>query len=234
MTFLSSLGYVHRETWLFMFACPLLALVPVVAEFIQHIVEMRIGMYDGSDGALAANGNLVRLYFGFAKVLAISLPGYWVIRYLAGGRDAQAARTVEPRAAKLFGIVYGLGALFAFLGLFVFDNGYVAGGFFVFGLIFQPLIARFVAGAPLGIWISPQASIRAMLPHIVFAVGFAIAAMTPLMIVHYGLGIGAVFAPGEAAKWVLLVLNSFVTGWLAAVIAAAAYVIALRPGGLQS
>ena len=49
------------------------------------------------------------------------------------------------------------------------------------------------------------------------------------MIVHYALGIGAIFVASDALKWAMLGLDSFVTAWLALVMIAAQYVIATRP-----
>ena len=59
-----------------------------------------------------------------------------------------------------------------------------------------------------------------------------LAAMLPLMAVHYALGIGAIFVAGDATKWVMLGLDSVVTAWLALVMICAQYVIATRPAPL--
>lgn len=235
MTFAKAFGFVHRESLAFMFACPLLALVPILAEFAQHFVEMRIGMYDRPAGAAAAESHPLRMSFGLVKVLALTFAGYWVVRFLAGGRDAEAARTWEPRAVWLFSIVLALQMLLTVLGLFVFPaNDAIGIGFMIFGFILGPLIARFTVAAPLGIWISPLRSIRHTAPHIVFAVGFSLLAMLPLMIVHYALGIGAIFVAGSALKWAMLIADSLLVGWLAALLIAIAYVVALRPGPLEN
>ena len=105
-------------------------------------------------------------------------------------------------------------------------------GFFVFGLIFMPLIVRFVVAAPLGTLISPLQSIRVMARDAVFAILFPLAAMLPLMAVHYALGIGAIFVAGDATKWVMLGLDSVVTAWLALVMICAQHVIATHPAPL--
>ena len=122
--------------------------------------------------------------------------------------------------------------MFAWLGLYVWTGGPIAIGFFVFGLIFMPLIVRFVVAAPLGMLISPLQSIRVMARDAVFAILFPLAAMLPLMAVHYALGIGAIFVAGDATKWVMLGLDSVVTAWLALVMICAQYVIATRPAPL--
>lgn len=233
MTLWQGFKFAHRESWAFLFACPLLALVPVVVEFAQHVAEMHIGMYAGIEAMQALESDPLRMGFGYLKTLALALPGYWVIRYLAGGRDAQAARTVEPRAVKLFAIVFALQALFGALALFVFNSDPVAGGFMVFGYVFSVLIVRFLVAAPLGTWISPLASARQMLRHLPWGLAFSIIATLPLMAGHYALGIGALFAP-DWAKWPMLVADSFLVGWLAALLIAASWVIATRAGPFET
>ncbi len=229
MTFWQGFKYVHRESWAFFLACPLIVAIPIVVEFVQHVVEMQIGMYDGPSGAEAAESNALRLQVGFAKTLALSIIGYSVIRFLAGGRDKTASYRLERRAVKLFALVFALQALLAYLTLFVFTGMTPLGiGFTVFGILFAPLVARFIAAAPLGKLITPQASIRQLWRQLPWLVVFNLVAVLPLMVVHYGLGIGAIFAPGDAFKWVLLVVDSLVVGWLAALLSTITWVMAIR------
>lgn len=234
MTFWQSFNFAHRESLAFLIACPLLALIPALAEFAQHVGEMHIGMYDSVEAAQAAENHPLRMGLGVLKTLALQVSIFWMIRFYHGGRDAGAARRFPARPMKLFAVVLGLQMLLAILGLFVFvpDNP-VGVGFMVFGFLIGPLLARFTAGAPLGIWISPLNSIRQLLPHFFFAVGFSIIAMLPLMIVHYALGFGAMFVEPDSVKWVMHVADSLVVAWLAAVLTAIIYVIALRPGPLE-
>ncbi|WP_128891703.1 hypothetical protein [Erythrobacter sp. HKB08] len=229
MNFWQGFKYVHRESWAFLLACPLIALIPIAVEFVQHYVEMQAGMYTGTEGMRAAESDPGRMIAGYAKTLAISLIGYSVIRFLAGNRDAAAARTLEPRAVKLFAVIFVLQAGFSYLGLFVFE-GMSTGALVlaVAGFIATPLLARFIAAAPLGIFISPQESAAQMWRQIPWAIAFSIIASLPLMIVHYALGVGAVFVPGEAIKWAMLAVDSLVVGWLAALVAASSWVVATR------
>lgn len=227
--FLAEFRAVHAKSLAFAAALPLVAAIPLVAEFVQHVVEMQIGMYAGPDAAQAVEGSADRLLAGFAKTVALGLPAYFLIRWLHTGGKRSFAAKIERPAATYFALVVALQALFAWLGLFVWNEGPMGIGFFVFGLLFMPLIARFIVAAPLGRLVSPLQSIRTMLPHALFAIVFPIAAMLPLMIFHYALGIGAIFVGGDALKWGMLVLDSFVTAWLALVMIASQYVIATRP-----
>ncbi|QQN73058.1 hypothetical protein [Croceicoccus sp. YJ47] len=234
MRFIEGFRFAHRESLAFVAACPLLALIPVAAEMVQHAAEMQGGLYDSMARFRTMEDDALPVGLAFLKVFALNLSTYWVIRFVSGGRDARAARTLEPRAICLFAAVLSLQMLLAALGLFVFTADTPVGtGFFVFSLIFAPLASRFVAGAPLGIWIAPVASIRTMLPHFVFAVGFSMLAILPLLGVHYALGIGAALIAGSFGKWALLIADALIVGWLTPVLAAVVYVVAIRPGPLD-
>lgn len=237
MTFWQGLIFVHRESWAFVLLCPFIVAIPVVAEFVQHVVEMRIGLYEGVEQAQGAESNSARLAFGFIKTLAISAIGYSVIRFLRGGRDRVAASTLESRAAGLFAAVFALQALLSYLSLYVFaGEGPVVIGFFVFGLLLSPLLARFVVGAPLGVLIAPPASIKQMWRQLPWALAFNLVAALPLMALHYALSIGAIYVADERVQWIMLSLDSLVVGWLAALLAAVTWVIAVRkdaPGSIQ-
>tara|TARA_Y100000815_G_C13295793_1_gene482658 strand:+ start:153 stop:902 length:750 start_codon:yes stop_codon:yes gene_type:complete len=231
-TFLPAFRAVHTRSLAFAAALPFAAAIPLVAEFVQHVVEMRVGMYAGVEAAQLAENDPDRILAGFFKTIALGLPAYFLIRWLHSEGDRGFAVRFEKPATALFGLVIGLQALFAWLGLYVWTGGPIAIGFFVFGLIFMPLIVRFVVAAPLGTLISPLQSIRVMARDAVFAILFPLAAMLPLMAVHYALGIGAIFVAGDATKWVMLGLDSVVTAWLALVMICAQYVIATRPAPL--
>lgn len=229
MTFWSGLKFTYRESLAFLWICPLLALVPVVAEFAQHVAEMQVGMYDGPAGAQASEHHPLRLILGFIKTLAVALPGYWVTRFLAGGRDAAGAAVLAGRPIRLFAVVFVLSAVLSAMQLFVLPaTGSVALAVFLVNLLLMPLLLRWIVAAPLGVYISPLLSIRHMAPQLPWAVAFTLIAILPVMALHYALSMGAVFWDIDAGKWVLLIIDAFVVGWLAALIAASNWVIATR------
>ena len=232
MTFGKSFLFVHREAFAFMLACPLIALIPILAELLQHYVEMGIGMYDGVEGAKAAEASASRMQFGMLKVAALSVMSYPVIRFVAGNRNAAAARSLEPRALKLFSGVLAISLGTAALDLFVLRSYPVASlSLFAASLVFGPLLLRWYAGAPLGVWISPLQSTREMLPVWLWAFGLTFMAMLPLMIMHYALSTWAIFATATL-KWPVLIADSLVVGLLSAVMAGTQWVAANRPGPL--
>ncbi|WP_306096211.1 hypothetical protein [Qipengyuania flava] len=228
--FLSDFRAAHSKSLAFAAVLPFVAAIPLVAEFFQHVVEMNIGMYAGPDAAEATADNTDRLNAGFLKTIALSLPAYFFIRWLNSGGDKAEATHLDGKALRLFALVIALQALLTWLSLYVWTEGAMAAGLFVFSLIFMPLVIRFVVAAPLGTLVTPLQSIRTMFPHALYAILFPLVAMLPLMALHYALGIGAVFVSGDGLKWAMLVADSFVTAWLALVITASHYIIALRPG----
>lgn len=232
--FIDAFRDVHMRSLAFSAALPIIFAIPLIAEFAQHVIEMQIGMYDGIEGAKAAEGDSARLHFGFAKVAALNVIGYFVIRWLHSGGDRGFALAFPRRAVTLYGLVMALSLLLAWLSLFVWPDGYIGIGFFVFSLIFMPLIVRFLVAAPLGVLITPVQSIKTMIGDAPFAILFSILAILPLMAVHYALGIGAIFAPIDALKWAMLALDSFVTAWLGILMVVTQYAIAVRPAPLPT
>jgi hypothetical protein len=234
MTFWQGFKFAHRESLAFIFACPLLALIPFGSEFLQHVVEMQIGMYDGVEGAKAAEANPLRMQFGFVKVLALSIIAYPVIRFLAGDRDKAAAHRLDGRALRLFAIVLAFQLSLAALDLFALrELPMMSLGLFVASLVLMPLLLRWAVAAPLGIWLSPVRSLHEMLPAWLWAVVFGIAVILPLMVAHYALNAGTIFAP-DWAKWPLLIFDTLVVTWLAVVMIAGQWVAATRPGPIAA
>ena len=84
-TFLSDFRAAHGKSLAFAGVLPLVAAIPLVAEFFQHVVEMNIGMYAGPDAAAAAAENPDRLNAGFLKTIALGLPAYFFVRWLNSG-----------------------------------------------------------------------------------------------------------------------------------------------------
>lgn len=228
MTFWSGLKFAYRESWAFVIACPLLALVPVLGEILQHMIEMHIGMYDNLDAATAADGDPMRMAFGFVKTLGLLLPGYWVMRFLAGGRDTAAARRIDPRAVQLFAWFFLFQAALTAIELFGMPRtGMALAAGTLFSLVLGPLLARWAAAAPLGIPIGPIGSARVMLRQLPWAIAFSIIVILPLMVPHYALGVVAILV-APTLKWPVLIADSLLVGYLSAVMIASTWVIATR------
>lgn len=228
MTFWQALKASYRGGTAFLIACPLLAMIPVVFEVIQHVVEVRIGMYDSVAMAEAVENHPARLGFGFFKVLALMAPIYGVSRFLVA-RDAAYAGRLDPRALGLFAGFVALQAAFSALTLFVLPRtGAILGATFVVQLLLAPLLAAWVVAAANGNpAIGPLRSIALTARHLPFGVALSLAVMMPVMVLHYVLAVPAMIGP-KPLMWPALIVDSFVVGWLGALIAAGYYYVADR------
>ena len=228
MTFWQALKATYGGSIAFLIACPLLAMVPVVVELVQHVVEVKLGMYDSLAAAKAADGHPLRMAFGFVKVMALVVPGYWVARFLAWRDPALAARW-DGRAVALFAGVVAYQAALAALQLFVLPRtGAVLLGCFAVGSVVSALLVGWSAAAPLGeAALGPRASLRLMAPRLVWTIVFMFAAMLPLMIVHYGLAAAAILGP-KPLLWPVLIIDSLLVTWLATVMIASGWFAAVR------
>jgi hypothetical protein len=230
---------IYGSAWAFALACPLLFLLPVVVEFVQHVVEVRSGLYLSLDGAQAAEHDPARMLAGFWKTLAISLPTYWFYRYIVSGRDAAYARTLDPRAVLLWlaiflPVVVGLTWLSMFgpsLAGMIGLEGKAATAFKVASGIVQTaigiyLVAWFVAWSQGNAAIGPLRSFQIMQGFFWRTVALFLAGTIPLMIVHYG-SLVAIGKP-EGLVWALMAIDSFVVGFLALTMVGGNAVAAMR------
>jgi hypothetical protein len=230
---------IYGSAWAFALACPILFLIPVLFEFAQHVVEVRSGLYLSPDSARAAENDPSRMIFGFWKVLAISLPTYWLYRYIVSKRDAAYARAFEPRAVLMWlAIFLPTVMLMSWLSLFgpslpgLFGlEGKAATVLKLVSALAQTgtgiyLTAWFVAWSQGNAAIGPRTSFRIMNGFFWHTVALILAGTFPLMALHYA----ALFAIGqpEALVWAAMVLDSFVVGFLSLTMIGANAVAAMR------
>jgi hypothetical protein len=228
MTFWRALKATYGGSLAFLAACPLLALVPVVFELLQHGVEVHIGMYDSLAAAKATEHHPLRMGFGLLKVLSLTVPGYWIMRYLAR-RDPVFAARPDPTAMRLFAGFLVFETALAVVQLFILPPSPVVllVGFLV-GHIVDCLVAAWATAAPLGnAAIGFRASVAIMARQLPWTFVFLLAAMLPLMIPHSALGALAIVGP-KPLMWPVLIADSLLVGWLAAVIIASFYFAAFR------
>ena len=240
----TDISEIYRRAWAFALACPILFLIPVLAELAQHVVEWQAGMYDSLAGAKAAEADPLRMQFGFAKTLALLLPGYWFTRYILFGGDAARGRRIEWPATGLWLLLFAFHALIqwwllfgpsfaSLLGLSGQPGTWVSMGLALIAGIAGIYFAAWYAGWTVGnARIGPLRSIRIMNGHFWRTVVLTIAATLPLMIVHYALGFGAIFAP-SAFDWPLLLLDALVVGGLALTMAGGTTIAARHAAGAK-
>ena len=204
----------------FLTACPLLALFPVAFELVQHLVEVRIGMYDSLAAAKAVEHDQLRMGFGFLKVIALVVPEYWVVRYLVFREQARAAQ-FDRLAVSLFAVFMAFKLGLTAIQLFGLpQTGPVLLATFFGGAIVSILIAAWGVAASLGNGtIGPGASIAIMWRQLPWTFVFSLLTMLPLMALHYGFAALALLGP-KPLLWPTLVIDALLVGWLAAVMPA--------------
>lgn len=236
---LSDTKAIYRQAAAFAVACPLLFLIPVLVEMVQHVVELRGGMYVDEAGAMAAETDPLRLQFGFIKTLALYLPGYWFVRFVLLRDPARAAR-IEWPAFGLWLVVFAFGAVQMWWGLFGPSLAGLAGlegqaatiasvaltiGSMALGLYLAAWSAGWAVGNRA---ITPLRSFAIMNRGFWHAAGLMLTGMLPLMVVHYGLAIAAVLALPPALDWAAMVLDSIVVGFLALTLTGSSVLAALH------
>lgn len=217
---------IYRNAAAFALAFPLLFLIPVLVEMAQHIVELQAGMYVSEAGAKVAETDPLRLQFGFAKTLALLLPGYWFVRFIALPDRSRAAR-IEWPAFGLWLVIFAFAAVQMWWGLFgpglVEATGLqgqpatiAQGALEVLSIALAIYLTAWTVAWPLGNKvIGPLRSFAIMQGSFWHALGLMITSMLPLMALHYGLAIVAVIALPTGLDWAAMVADAFVVGLLA-------------------
>lgn len=232
MTFWKAAKSTYGGAAAFLLACPLLALIPVVSELLQHVAEVHIGMYDSVAAAKAVEHHPLRMVLGMVKILALTVPTYWVSRYLYSRSPVFAAR-VESPAVGLFAFYLLFQMVFAAANLaLAVESVPVFVATFVVGLLISALVAAWGVAASLGnSAVGPSGSARLMVRHLPWTIALGLAATLPLMIIHYAAAAFALLGP-KALLWPILIGDSLLVGFLSPLIIAASYFAAMRAAAL--
>jgi hypothetical protein len=229
---------VHAGAWRYALACPLLFAVPAAAEFIQHVIEMRIGMYDSVAAAQAAAANGARLGWGLIKTLSLTLAGYWAARFLLMRDGAAAARRLDGLAVRLYAWVMLWALALTALTLWGGEAMRAAGlGAYAMKAGIALTLLSFIANIMLAPWMVAAAlgnaglgflrSVRLVGWDVWWGMLFTLATILPPMVLHYAFAVLTIGA-APAAAWTILTLDSVLVGYLGAIIAATNVAIARR------
>jgi hypothetical protein len=235
----------YRESAKVAIARPLLFALPLVAEFTQHVIEYRIGMFQSMARMSAVADHPARMGFGQVKILSLVLISYWVVRQLANMDGARLRVLGDARSLYLFAgvILWSVAtaipqqfggsllapfvpnpAVLAIIGLL----------FFVFTTVVDMYLTVWKVGAALGnARLGIPASFRIMSGNFWWSLGYFFVMFLPLIILHYVLNGLAVGRP-EALLWPILTFDSLVVGYLGIVLVTTIYVIARRAAGRKS
>lgn len=225
----------YVDAWAFAIAAPILFSIPFLLEFAQHVIEIDAGLYRGDLTAAWADPR--RTVIGFAKGLAMLLPGYWFVRYLAMNGDHRRAKRIEWLPASLFGVQFVLFTaahwlrLFgpppeALLGINARFSDYLSLGLILGTMIVNIYLTAWYVAWPLGnVGVGPLRSAAIMHGSFWRTAGYVAAGVLPLTMLHYALGYGAVGRP-EWLVWIMMTIDAMVIGILALTTAGAGYVAA--------
>jgi len=228
MTFWQEFKATYSGSMAFLIACPLLALVPIVFELLQHAIEVHIGMYGSLAAAKATEHHPLRMGFGMLKIVSLTVPIYWVTRFLPA-RDARFAATVDPLAIRLFTGYFCFSIALVAIQLFALPQTGIVMlvSFVIWQVVGSLLLAWGVATTFANVTIGPVASFRIMAPQLPWTFAFTFVVILPLMIPHYALGALALLGP-KILMWPVMIVDSLLVGWLTAVMIAGGYYAATR------
>lgn len=237
-TFFGSLGRIYAASFGLALAAPLFFLIPVIAEFAQHVAEHRTGMYDSLEAAQRLEHHPVRMGFGYVKTFALTLAWLWVPLYLAAGRRrfGPISRGSFSGFAKVLAFSLAVTAIIIATGIVMREQGAdtntilaVTVAVLVVTMILEVLVAPWKAAAVIGDRrVSLARSIGLAAPILPWGLALALLAMLPMMAVHYALGAMMLFSENQTLFWGLAVADSVVVGILATPVVAPAYYIYRR------
>lgn len=96
-------------------AAPLIFLLPVLAEGLQHFVEFQIGMFASADGMAAAGASQQRLVFGVIKIISLLYVMLWISRFWFQGAGRVSLLFGRQEFVSLLTLLGFTAALMAFV-----------------------------------------------------------------------------------------------------------------------
>ncbi|HAD18729.1 MAG TPA: hypothetical protein DCF81_17935 [Erythrobacter sp.] len=213
-SYLDSLRALRALPWLFA--------AIVLWEFAQHVVEVRIGMFESRDMARLRNDNGLRMAFGWIKMTSIYVGAFFVIRHFASQREGRVLAPLGTAALRF--LPYVLYALVVFAAMFyaraLVPEVHVTALRSALGLgqlLIEPLLMTWVvAAATDGRVANPLVSARRLGWLYGLALPLYILTRLPFSLLHQQLNRLSI---GEAGiqLWGLLALDSLVVGLIVAI-----------------
>ena len=234
----ADIKWVYRGAWQAAFALPILFLIPGVVEFIQHVVEIKLGMYASLKASQVVGASAKVALAGMLKLAAGTLPTYWFVRYLAWGDTRKAWRpempavrlwiavtlvSLTPDAALLFGPLVG-----ELIGLHSNQaiTATVLIGFCAFFLSIYLLVWP-IAWALGKSAFGPIQSIKIIHGSYWRTLGYYVAAFLPLSLVQDWLA-DVAMGRSPVVVWALMAIDSLIVCYLWLLIAGGMYIGAKR------
>lgn len=208
---------VVRDGFRIWWLAPLVPLLVVLPEAIQHVAEIRLGMFESRAQAIAVSGDPRRMVWGYLKIAGLVLAILAAVRFWAARRSGGTWWNLRGLAWRQLGIAIALIGLTAVPGLLLEPRiGEQATGWIDTGLMIAtlPLFALLVAGL---------AGDRTATLAGVFRTGwlaalrialFAAAVWLPLAWLH-GMNHRWAMGAAEPLLWLLMSFDALVVGLLA-------------------
>ncbi len=204
---------------------PLVLALVIVPEFIQHIVEIRIGMFDSREAFRALQLDPTRMAVGLVKVAGVVLTMLASVRFWATRERGLPWYGVADIDWRRFGLGFLLfGLVPAAPALFVSQIGQNTAQAIGFALSFLLLPALFLTLAGLvGDRVTSSRDIwRRSWPWAILMVVLVVAAFVPAQLLHsknHEWALGA----DPAIVWALMIFDSVLVGLLAGLTGTALY-----------
>ncbi|WP_296173130.1 hypothetical protein [uncultured Brevundimonas sp.] len=226
--------------WGFAVVFPLVFLIAPVVEFVQHVIEWRIGLFDSLEQAEALTGHPARIAFGYVKLAALMIGGLWISRYLHSGGDRLRTASISGASVAAFipviivflALDFGLDQLNPWLdeGSLGKAGSIMAGlATFLLASVLQVLLAGWRVGVALDDRATgPLTSIRRgfgiLLPGLTIYFGVFL----PLLVAHTALNVGMVLAGPGVVLWGLFAIDSLLVGFIVTALWGSFYAIYRR------
>lgn len=211
-------------------AAPLIIALVVLPEFAQHVAEIKLGMFDSREAAVAVANHPLRWTFGYAKIAGLLAAMLLSARFWATGSVRAALRMPLPDLGRLgiaLALLFGSGAALEWLGTAI-SVPLVKWLVTAVTWISQAMLMVMVAGALLGDRAGWRSNLAGRIPTALLMTLVMALLFLPLQVLH---GANHSWAFGQPAPlvWVLMVFDSLVVGLMASVVGAALF-IAYRAG----
>ena len=97
---------VWQDAFRLFWLAPIIPLIAIVPEFIQHVVEVQIGMFESRDAAIALANDPTRWAFGYAKLAGYLIAILLTIRFFAARRAGQKWWSASGLAWRVLAIAF--------------------------------------------------------------------------------------------------------------------------------
>lgn len=206
-------------------AAPLIVAISVVPEAAQHVVEVKLGMFESKEAFRSLADDPTRWAFGYAKIAGLVAAMLLTARFWATGSARRAILLTPVELGRLLvaiALLLGLGEGLMRLGDWS-GSAIVSGMLLTLNWIVQSLLLVVVAGALLGDADGWRRNLLRRLPTALLMTLLSAALFLPLQGVHMANHLLAIGRP-EWLVWPVLLFDSLVVGLMATAIGATLFV----------